>query len=62
MRVFLTTHELNEAERLSDRLVIMHQGRVLAQGTLDELSGDAGDDHPIDRGRRSLVAGPLAAM
>ncbi|MFY9782967.1 MAG: ABC transporter ATP-binding protein [Acidimicrobiales bacterium] len=37
--LFLTTHELNEAERLSDRLVILHQGRVLAQGTLEELSG-----------------------
>src|SRR5665213_2038980 len=37
--LFLTTHELNEAERLASRLVIMHQGRVLTQGTLDELAG-----------------------
>jgi ABC-2 type transport system ATP-binding protein len=37
--LFLTTHELNEAERLADRLVVMHQGCVLAQGTLEELAG-----------------------
>jgi ABC-2 type transport system ATP-binding protein len=37
--LLITTHELAEAERQSDRLVIMHRGRVLAQGTLDELAG-----------------------
>jgi ABC-2 type transport system ATP-binding protein len=37
--LLLTTHELNEAERLANRLVVMHRGRVLAQGTLDELTG-----------------------
>jgi ABC-2 type transport system ATP-binding protein len=37
--VLLTTHELSEAERLADRLVILHEGRVLAQGTLEELAG-----------------------
>jgi ABC-2 type transport system ATP-binding protein len=37
--VLLTTHELSEAERLADRLVILHEGHVLAQGTLDELAG-----------------------
>jgi ABC-2 type transport system ATP-binding protein len=37
--LLLTTHELVEAERLCDRLVVMHRGSVLAQGTLDELAG-----------------------
>jgi ABC-2 type transport system ATP-binding protein len=38
--LLITTHELAEAERMADRLVIMHQGRVVAQGTLDELAGE----------------------
>lgn len=38
--LLITTHELDEAERLADRLVILHQGHVVIQGTLDELSGD----------------------
>ncbi len=37
--LLITTHELGEAERLADHLVIMNQGHVVAQGTLDELAG-----------------------
>ena len=37
--LLLTTHELAEAERLADRLVVVHHGRVVAAGTLAELSG-----------------------
>jgi ABC-2 type transport system ATP-binding protein len=37
--ILITTHELDEAERQADRLVIMNHGRVVAQGTLDELAG-----------------------
>jgi ABC-2 type transport system ATP-binding protein len=33
----LTTHYMEEAEALCDRIVIMHQGRFLADGTLSEL-------------------------
>ena len=37
--LLLTTHELDEAERVSDRLVILNHGTVIAQGRLDELAG-----------------------
>ncbi|NNN01531.1 MAG: ABC transporter ATP-binding protein [Acidimicrobiaceae bacterium] len=39
--LLITTHELDEAERLADRLVIIHHGHVVAQGRLDELAGRA---------------------
>ncbi len=35
--VVLATHELDEAERLADRVVIFDRGEVVADGTLDEL-------------------------
>jgi ABC-2 type transport system ATP-binding protein len=35
--IILTTHILEVAERLSDRIGIMAHGRLLAEGTLDEL-------------------------
>lgn len=37
--LLITTHELTEAERLADRLVIMNRGHVVIQGTLDGLAG-----------------------
>lgn len=35
--VVLATHELDEAEKVADRVVIFDRGRVVADGTLDEL-------------------------
>ena len=35
--VLLTTQYLDEAERLSDRIAILHEGRIIANGTLAEL-------------------------
>jgi ABC-2 type transport system ATP-binding protein len=35
--VLLTTQHLDEAEQLADRIVILHGGRVIADGTLAEL-------------------------
>jgi ABC-2 type transport system ATP-binding protein len=35
--ILLTTHDLDEAERLADRIGILHEGRLVAEGTTDEL-------------------------
>ena len=37
--VVVTTHSFEEAERLAHRIVIMAAGRVVADGTLDEVRG-----------------------
>jgi ABC-2 type transport system ATP-binding protein len=35
--VFLTTQYLEEAEQLADRIAILHEGKIIANGTLEEL-------------------------
>jgi len=41
--VLLTTHELAEAERVADRVVIIDRGRLLAEGTPAELAEGTAD-------------------
>lgn len=43
--VILTTHYMEEAELLADRIGIMRNGRLLAVGTVDELNKAAGTNH-----------------
>jgi len=40
--IILTTHYMEEAEELSDRIGIMKSGRLLAVGTVEELTAKAG--------------------
>jgi len=40
--VLLTTHDLDEAERVADDVVVLDRGRVVAGGTLGELVGGPG--------------------
>ena len=40
--IILTTHYMEEAEALSDRIGIMKSGRLLAVGTVEELNASAG--------------------
>lgn len=35
--IFLTTQYLDEAEQLADRIAILHEGRIITNGTLEEL-------------------------
>jgi ABC-2 type transport system ATP-binding protein len=57
--LLITTHELTEAERTADQVVIMNHGRVVVQGSLSELAGDAvliietsAPVDPLELGRR----------
>ncbi len=40
--VVMTTHILEVAERMAERIGVIHKGRLIAEGTLDELRGHAG--------------------
>jgi len=47
MTVIYTTHYLEEAEKLCDRIAIIDHGRILAQGTLGELVKLAGEGNTV---------------
>ena len=40
--IFLTTHYMDEAEHLADRIIILRDGEIAAQGTAEELSATLG--------------------
>jgi sodium transport system ATP-binding protein len=42
--VIFSTHIMREAERLCDRIAIMHRGSILSEGSLDELLEIHGED------------------
>jgi len=54
--VILTTHILEVAERLADRIGIIQGGRLLAQGTLEELQTRAGEGRTLEDVFLRLVA------
>ncbi len=66
--VIFTTHHLEEAEKLCDRIAIMDQGKILQTGSVSELARVAGDRDIVTlRGRfsaeelkRSLEKEPVA--
>jgi ABC-2 type transport system ATP-binding protein len=46
--VLLTTHYMDEAERLCDRLAVIDHGKVIAEGTPGELVRSLGGDHVVE--------------
>ncbi len=61
--VLLTTHYLEEAESLADRLAIMHAGRIVTSGTPAEVTASRPVPHPLPAaaGRARRAAAPGAA-
>jgi ABC-2 type transport system ATP-binding protein len=67
MTVFFTSHVLEVAESLCTRLAIIHDGRIRAEGTLDDVRRQAGvaSDMPladlfvdlVDPGKRERATG-----
>jgi len=53
--IIYTTHYMEEAERLCDRIAIIDHGAIIAEGTREELLSRL-DDRPLMRLRRSEAA------
>ncbi|SDG15361.1 ABC-2 type transport system ATP-binding protein [Sinosporangium album] len=45
MTLFLTTHYLEEADNMAERVIIVDHGRVIADGTAQQLKSDLAGDH-----------------
>jgi ABC-2 type transport system ATP-binding protein len=57
--VFLTTHYLEEADALADRLAIIDHGKIVAEGTADELKRQVAGDVitlGVDGDREAVLA------
>jgi ABC-2 type transport system ATP-binding protein len=56
MTVFLSTHQLSVAEEMADRIGIIHQGRLVAVGTRDELRHQSGSGGALEQSFLALTA------
>src|SRR5262249_58377178 len=61
--IVLTTHYMDEAERLSDALTVLARGRVVARGSAKTVLGDLVGEHVVvvDAVEGSAIPGWLAA-
>lgn len=53
--IILTTHNLEEADALAKRIVVINQGRIIADGTPDEIKGHVGGKHIRFRAANSTI-------
>jgi ABC-2 type transport system ATP-binding protein len=60
--VFLTTHYLDEADALCDRILVIDAGRIVASGTPDELKSQVGGDVLTVTVERPDEVAPVAAL
>lgn len=63
--VLLTTHYMEEAERLCDRVAVIDHGRIIAQGSPRELIASLGAEHVVEfalADRVRLEEGVLRAL
>ena len=60
--ILYTTHYLHEAEELSDRLAIIHQGRKVLEGSPDEVRAEVGDNRIVEVQLAPGSDGALAAL
>lgn len=58
--VVVTTHDMEEAAKLADRICILDHGRLLALGTLDEVTRQAGEGDLVEVVLRESAAALLA--
>ena len=62
MSVLYTTHYMEEAERLCDRVGIIDEGRLVAEGTRRELVSQVGELDRIELAGRGDLAGVVEAL
>jgi ABC-2 type transport system ATP-binding protein len=61
LTILLTTHYLDEAERLCDRIAVMHEGRIVALDSPAALRRELGDEL-VELRVRDDVAGALSSL
>ncbi|MEV6294070.1 ATP-binding cassette domain-containing protein [Streptomyces sp. NPDC051896] len=69
LTILLTTHYLEEADRLAERVAIVDRGRIVVEGTPDALKGELRGDavhlelgEPVGEAGRTLLTGALTAL
>jgi ABC-2 type transport system ATP-binding protein len=64
--VLLTTHYMDEAERLCDRVAVVDHGKIIAEGSPRELVRSLGGDHVVEfsvgNGDRAIELGELQGL